>query len=121
MAQFFRDQQITNSTIDEDQLRQIVAVLENRRTALNARIAPTEANTKTGSLSFVIRFDNKGYRLTSLSDLLRYFHQAKEVERVFFNIDTIESAASNRALGAFLELGLDAKDPNRCLLAVTSD
>ena len=121
MAHFFRDQQIKNSTIDEESLKQLVAVLENRKTALNARVSPERVDAESGILTYVIRFDNKGYRVDSLGELLRYFHQAKELERIFFNIDTGESLNSNKQVGAFIELGLDAKDPNRCFLAVTSN
>jgi hypothetical protein len=121
MAHFFRDQQVKNSTFDEDSLRQIVAVLENRNAVLNARVPPDKTVEQTGYVTYVIRFDNKGYRLASLAELLGYFHLAKEVERVFFNIDTGESLSSGKQIGAFVELGLDTRDPNRCLLAVTSN
>jgi hypothetical protein len=121
MAHFLRDQQITNSTVDEDSLRQIAASLENRKQALNAHIPPTDVSGKEGLLSYVIRFDNKGYRLFSIEEVLRYFHQAKEVERIVFNIDTGESLASNRSVGTYLELQLDTKEPNRCYVVVTSN
>src|SRR5438309_2168469 len=113
MAHFLRDQLLTNLTLDEDDLRQIVAALEIRKVALNAHVKPEEQTKKSGVLTYVIRFDNKGYRVDSLKDLLRHFQQAKEVERIFFNIDTGESLASNKQLGTYLEIGLDTRDPSR--------
>ena len=121
MANFYRDQQLANLTIDEDDLKQLVAVLELRKAALNAHVKVEERGRKDGVLTYVIRFDNKGYRVDSLTDLLRHFHQAKEVERIFFNIDTGESLGSNKQLGTYLEIGLDKRDPNRCFFAVTSN
>ena len=121
MAHFLRDQLLTNLTLDEDDLKQIVAALEIREVALNAHVKPEDQAKKSGVLTYIIRFDNKGYRVDSLKDLLRHFHQAKDVERIFFNIDTGESLASNKQLGAYLEIGLDTRDPSRCFLAVTSN
>jgi hypothetical protein len=121
MAHFLRDQQLTNLTLDEGDLRRIIEALETRKTALNAHVKPEDQTNKGGVLTYVIRFDNKGYRVDSVKELLQHFHQAKEVERIFFNIDTGESLASNKQLGSYLEIGLDTRDPNRCFLAVTSN
>jgi hypothetical protein len=121
MAHFFRDQQLKNSTFDEDSIRQIAAVLQDRNAVLNARVPENRVRDEAGMLSYVIRFDNKGYRLVSLDELLRHFNQAEEVERVFFNIDTGDSLGSGKQIGTFVQVGLDARDWNRCLLEVTSN
>jgi hypothetical protein len=121
MAHFLRDQQITNLSADEDMLRQINAAFESREAAINTGVPADDTTGKRALLTYVIRFDNKGYRVFSLDDLLRYFHQAKDVERVIFTVETGESLRSNRLVGAFLELRLDVRDPNLCLLTVTSN
>lgn len=121
MAHFLRDRYVTNLSVDEDSLRQINAVFENRERAINADVPETDNTGLKAFRNYVIRFDNKGFRVFSVEDLLRYFHQAKEVERVIFTIDTGESLRSGRQMGTFMELRLDEKDPNSCVLTVTSN
>ena len=50
-----------------------------------------------------------------------YFEEAKNVERVIFTVETGESLNSNRLIGAYMELRLDAKDHNASSLVVTAD
>lgn len=121
MAYFLRDQHVTNLTVDEDSLRHINTVFESRERAINTNVPENDNTGQRAFLTYIIRFDNKGYRVFSLEELLRYFHQAKEVERLIFTVETGESLRSNRQLGTFLELRLDEKDPNNCLLTVTSN
>lgn len=56
----------------------------------------------------------------TLADVLRYYEEAKEVERLIFTVETRESIDTNRARGAFMELMLDKKNVNG-FLTVTSD
>lgn len=73
------------------------------------------------AFTYIIRFDNKGYRVFSLDELMRYFNQAREVERIIFTVESGDAISSNRSIGAFLELCLDAKEPTRCVLVASSD
>ncbi len=107
--------------MDEDSLRQINAVFESRHVAINAGVPTNDPAEKRALLTYIIRFDNKGYRVFSIEEFLRYFHQAKDVERVLFTIETGESLRSNRQVGTYMDLRLDEKDANSCFLAVTSD
>lgn len=121
MVHYLRDEQISNISINADSLAQLSAVFTDRAYALNASVPETDDGNNKAFLTYVIRFDNKGYRVFSLEDLLRYFQLAKEVERVLFTVETGQSLRSNRAIGTYLELRLDEKDPNTCFLTVTSD
>ena len=96
MSNFLRDQHVTNLSVDEDSLRHIDAVFESRQRAINADVPQNDNTGKRALLTYIIRFDNKGYRVFSVEDLLRYFHQAKEVERVIFSVETEESLRSAR-------------------------
>ena len=116
MAQFLRDERIANLTIDRGALVQLASVFENRRQALN--IEPSQSDNKF--LFYVIRFDNKGYRVFSIDELLQYYDQAKEVERIIFTVETGTSVSSNRNVGTHLELRFDGRDPNLCYISVTS-
>lgn len=115
MAQFLRDERFANLTINRESLVQLASVFENRRQALNV------AQDDNKFLFYVIRFDNKGYRVFSIEELLQYFDQAKAVERIIFTAETGTSVSSNRNVGAYLELRFDERDPNLCYMSVTSD
>lgn len=121
MAHFLRDQHVANLSVTADNLAQISAVFVDRTMMLNANVPEDDDTGKRAILSYIIRFDNKGYRVFSIDDLLRYFHQAKEVERVLFTVETGDSLRTSRQIGSVLELRLDEKDQNTCFLTVTSD
>lgn len=121
MAHFLRDQHVKNLSVTADNIAQISAVFAERANTLNANQDINNNQNNELYLTYIIRFDNKGYRVFSIDELLRYFHQAKEVERILFTVESGESLRSNRQVGTYLELRLDEKDPNTCLLSVTSD
>jgi hypothetical protein len=121
MAHFLRDKIVSNLTITEDSINQIDATFFNRIAAINSTVSEDDTSGKKAFLTYIIRFDGKGFRVFTLDELLFYFHQATEVERIIFTIETGESLRSSRQFGTFMELRLDAKDPNLCMLTVTSD
>lgn len=118
MANFLRDQQIKNLSINEDTITQINQFLLNQKLLLDQNLDIPEDGTY---LTYIIRFDGKGYRLFSLEEMLPYFHQAKEVERIIITLENGKSLRSNRLIGTCLELKLDQQTPNNCNLTVTSD
>ncbi|HEY8159775.1 MAG TPA: hypothetical protein VIF10_13835 [Methylobacter sp.] len=121
MAHFLRDQQITNLSATEDNLIQISSTFADRAAMINASV-PEDAHLDKGAfVTYVIRFDNKGYRVFSVDELFRCFREAKMVERVLFTVETADSLRSNRQFGAFMELRLDEREPNSSFLTVTSD
>lgn len=79
MAHFLRDQQISNVSLTEDNLVQISSAFEDRAVMLNANVPDNDGGDKWAFLTYIIRFDNKGYRVFSIEDLLMYFRNAKSV------------------------------------------
>lgn len=118
MAHFLRDQHVHDLSLNEQALTQISNVFTERH---NQLLEELSAHGKTAFFTYIIRFDNKGYRVFSLTELLRYFNQAGNVERIIFTIESDAAMGSNRAIGAYLELCLDAQDANRCTLVASSD
>jgi hypothetical protein len=117
MAQFLRDEHISNLTIDRDALIQLALVFESRYNTI-----PIQLGKDEGKFYFyIIRFDNKGYRVFTVDTLLQYFDQAKVVERIIMTVETATSISSSRNIGAHLELRFDAIGQNLCYLSVTSD
>jgi hypothetical protein len=119
MAQFLRDAHITNTKITEDTLHQLTEVIANRAQPLID--AATDDDDKKPFLTFIIRFDGKGYRLFSLDELIRHFKRASTVERMIITIETPASLRSNRLVGEHLEIRLDAQEEKNCYISVTSD
>ena len=119
MAQFLRDAHITNTKVTEDTLHQLTEVFANRAQPLME--AAGQDDDKKPFLTFIIRFDEKGYRLFSLDELVRYFNRANEVERIIITIETPISLRSNRLVGEHLEIRLDGQEEKNCYISVTSD
>lgn len=119
MATFLRDEHLNNVTLTVDRIRQIDVVFRAR-----FRVAPEngqQSQTPTVFFFYVIRFDNKGYRVFSLDELISYFNQADHVERVIFTIESTTSRNTNRGVGTFMDLRFDARDANNCYLVASSD
>ena len=118
MAFFLRDQHVQNVSTDSEALSQINSVFAERFRQLQAELVP---QGKKAFFTYIIRFDNKGYRVFTLDELMRYFNQAHEVERVIFTIESDDAISSNRSIGAFLELCLDTREQTRSVLISSSD
>lgn len=118
MAFYIRDQYVQNLSVNVEALSQINNVFNERFRQLKAELSAAE---KTAFFTYIIRFDNKGYRVFGLDELLRYFNQAHKVERVIFTIESDDALGSGRHTGAYLELCLDSQDPARCVLVSSSD
>jgi len=109
MGNFLRDEYIRNVTFDEDALQIISEYFIERASHLN-RGHQTSEEKDHAFVTYIIRFDNKGYRFTSFGDVRKFYVQAKEVERVILSLKSIESLRSNRLFGTYMELRLDARD-----------
>ncbi len=118
MAFYLRDQQVQNVSTDSEALTQINSVFAERFAQLQAELV---SQGKKAFFTYIIRFDNKGYRVFTLDELMRYFNQAHEVERIIFTVESGDAISTNRSIGAFLELCLDAKEPTRSVLIASSD
>jgi hypothetical protein len=120
VARYLRDERIRNLSISAESLSQLAAVFADRASVANADV-PQEETAQIAFWHYVIRFDNKGYRVFSLPDLLKHFHLANKVERVVFTLENIVSVQTNRNSGPYIELRLDTGDPNLCMITVTAD
>ncbi len=121
MAFYLRDQHVTNIILDADTLLQLSNIFGERLTQLHNNIPLDAPSVKKAFFTYIIRFDSKGYKVFSFEELMKYFNQAHVVERIIFTIETGEALSTGRNIGAYLELCLDSKDPNRCTLVSSSD
>lgn len=121
MAFYLRDQYIKNVSIDIDALSQLSSIFAERLLQLQSIEASGTQQNPTSFLTYIIRFDNKGYRVFSLEELIRYFNLANEVERILFTVESSAALTSNRSSGSYLELCFDCREPSRCTLIASSD
>lgn len=120
MGYFHRDKQVLNVEIDEARLRQLIQVFEGFFSGLAGQHAQG-TNGPEWQLSYVVRFDEKGFRVFAGTEVLELFNQANVVERIVLALDSTRSLATNRADGAWFELKLDATAPSNCWVNVTAD
>lgn len=104
---YLRDEQIENITINTELLSQMHKELLRLSQSIPEYDANVDAEISNVHLVYTIRFDQKGYRVFAIDELLSYFNQAQEVERIIVQIETKESLTTNRAIGSFLDLRLD--------------
>lgn len=67
MAHFLQDQRISNLNLNEDALNQVNELFLSKVALLNS-VSDSDKENKA-SISYVIKFDNKGYRVFSFADL----------------------------------------------------
>ena len=120
MALFLRDEVLKNLKIDEVAIRELDDALRASNGNMPENLEQEDKGQR-GIIHYVIRFDNKGYRVFSVDDLLKYFHKAKNVERIIFTAESGTSIRTGRQVGSFIELALDCQDPSRCQLSLSSD
>ena len=121
MAKYLRDEQLSNLRIDIDALIQIADSLAWREVSMLEYLNPEHENAPETFLTFLIRFDEKGYRVFEKHQLLEYFQSATRVERVIFELISGAALRSNRQAGSYLDLRLDVDERAPCFLTVSSD
>jgi hypothetical protein len=119
MAKFLRDEYIKNVSISEDTLTQLAESFASR--AKPFLDASKTDDKQMPFMTFILRFDNKGYKFFNIDEFLQHFRKAKEIERIIITIETAESISSHRNVGSYLELKLDNRNPDNSILHATSD
>ena len=122
MAKYLRDEHLKNITINEQSLELINSFLIERGISTNREVE--QANGSEDDilrLTYIIRFDNRGYKLTDYNDVKKYFSQADKIERIIFTLDSNTSERTNRMYGTYYETRFDSIDPNNTYIQVASD
>ena len=98
MGHYLRDELISNITVTEDLINQLVEILNVRSAALQRVMLEGEGDNLP-LLLITIRFDGRGYRVFTKEDLLRYFHRAKDIERLIIAIESPHQQIGWRVFG----------------------
>lgn len=123
MSKYLRDEFLKNLSLNESKIQKINDAILEIAHETNSRLTQTTEAEKDKLVlpSYIIRFDNKGFLLYDFNKVLKYFKEARKVERVIFILDFIESYVSNKQRGKCLELRFDKNDINNCYLSVQDD
>ncbi len=125
MSQYLRDQFLKNLSLSEEALtkinNEILELAEQVNRNLDANSTDENVRKKILISSYVIRFDNKGFRLFSFDTVIKHFRDARRVERFIFILESVESIRSNKIFGKSLELWFDARETTNCKLIVQDD
>ncbi|KIP77475.1 hypothetical protein SN13_23465 [Vibrio alginolyticus] len=117
-----RDQHIKNVSVNEELLQQIDDFLSDRERSTNEVLEEKGAVQEDFLLlNYVIRFDNRGYKLSKFSDVKKYYSQASKVERIVYTLESNRAVFSNKQQGTSIELRFDSNDPNNTYLQISSD
>lgn len=73
------------------------------------------------SMTYTIRFDNKGFKIYEFDEAMKYFRSSKEVERFIFQLGSNEHLTYSRSQGKGIDIIFDAKTPNNCSMVVDDD
>ncbi|WP_152681919.1 hypothetical protein [Chromobacterium subtsugae] len=115
MAFYLQDQAIQFITIDEDAISQIQGVFQRRLDILSRELTNEKIH-----LTYIIRFDGKGYKLFDPIELKQYFREARSIERIVFTIESQLALDSARKVGTYLELYLNSNNANNSGLIASS-
>lgn len=121
MSQFLRDTVLKNLKLTEDGLSKIKEIVLEIANEVNQHLTGESDRNKNLTPSYIIRFDNKGFKLYEFEKVMKCFKEAYKIERVIFILESTESIQSNRLSGKSLELWLDALNPEKCFLTVQAD
>ncbi|HDL7641149.1 hypothetical protein DJ60_924 [Yersinia enterocolitica] len=122
MATYSRTNTIAGISLAEEGLHTLCSKFVERYHKL---VLSSDKNKENQSIQpyfyFSIWFDSKVYKSYSVEGLIKYFKQAKSIDKIIFVIETIESATSGRKDGSWMELCLDEINVANCYLAVASN
>ena len=127
MSKFLRDTALKNLTISEKALQElnadIVNIVTKENNALEKKsdgVANAEYIDNLIFASYTIRFDGNGFKLSDFTSILKYFREAKNVERFLIEINSYSS--KNGLKGKKIDLLLNAEPAdNRGYLCVQDD
>jgi len=121
MSEYLRDESLRNLNMSKDALDELNNSLIKIRDEENATISNNSSNQRFITATYIIRFDQKGFKLYEYNKAMEYFNSAKEVERFVFQLDSGEHHNSYKRKGKGIEIRFDSKNPNNCLFTVQDD
>jgi len=121
MGMFLRDELPSNLVLNEESLKRINMDIAEIANSYNSATKGDEPRDRHLDQFYIIRFDNRGFKLYNFDEVIRHFSDADRVERFIFYLESPEATKSNKIVGKSLEIRFDALNPANCYLGVTDD
>lgn len=125
MGRYLRDKQVSHVAIDRAALSRLLEVFTAQGLSMpeyNPQQIDEGGNANPGvTLSLLIRFDEKGYRVSTGAELLQLFDDAEEVERIVMEVFSDDAVKSNKEVGSFASIRLDSNEAATCFFTASSD
>ena len=123
MSKYLRDERLRCLSITAEHVRAVNADLQEIITKENGKLKgisqSQDISNKILFSSYVIRFDGQGFRLSAFDEVLKYFSEAKKVERLVYEVSSVESYL--QVIGKNVQIWLDPFDENNCFIRVQDD
>ncbi|MDD5253331.1 MAG: hypothetical protein PHW44_05505 [Candidatus Omnitrophica bacterium] len=121
MSQYLRDETLKNLNLQENAIKEINKVLLKIKNQENGIVNNDINNEKYLQLSYIIRFDKKGFWLYKFDETMEYFCSAKDVERFVFVLKSSEHDTTIKNKGKCVEIHFDSRDSKNCFITVQDD
>lgn len=105
MPSFIRDVAVRNVVINDEAIQELNTIVLQRVAAHNVSTPDAERRLTP---SYVVRFDNRGYRTFSADEAWTYYKTAATVERVIFEVVGPMGLKTNHMVGEQIEIRLDS-------------
>jgi len=99
MGNYRKDFNLTKKTLSEESLNQFNFIITQAESALNKKNAAGYC-----FITYIIRYDNKGYRLFDFSDVLRHYKLADRIEKISLNLYVSPDMPSNMSGEEMIEI-----------------
>lgn len=105
MPSFIRDVIVSNVVMSDDAIQELNAAFLQRVAAHNASTQDMERQLTP---TYVVRFDNRGYRTFSAEEAWSYYTSANTVERLVLQAECNIGISTNHRVGEQVEIKLDS-------------
>lgn len=106
MPGFIRDVIVSNVVLNDDAIKDLHAIFLQRVNAHNENTVEVDRKL---SPTYIVRFDNRGYRTFSADEAWGYYKNAESVERLVLQAESLTHIRSNRVFGEHIEIKLDCE------------
>lgn len=105
MPSFIRDVIVSNVVMSDEAIQELNAVFLRRISTHNAS---TQDDERKLTPTYIVRFDNRGYRTFSAEEAWNYYRNADTAERLVLQAECTIGIRTNHMVGEQIEIKLDA-------------
>jgi hypothetical protein len=119
MSSYLRDKHYQNITITKEGMSKINSELESIRDRVNITANINPENKL--NIYYIIRFDDKGFKITNFGDVTKHFDEAGHFNRIFYILECDKNKLSNREHGKSIEISFVTDGSSTSKIIVQDD